>query len=397
MRHALADSAGEPTMALEDLEAPASPAVATLISTALDRAQLRYFAGLAKPLCKRNPLPWLECVQLDVGEHETTLRATDLETTVSFRIPSGFRSQPGAALIPFAAFGSIPAKGCELVSVGASETLAVIQADGTRSEYATRSTEDFPVRPSGESRQWVSLPAWQFRQMLGAVTSMMGTDVSRDNLRGMFIERRNGLLHFVATDGHRMARVSTASRGAPFSAFAPRGAVITAGRAASKLQKSTGVSIVGIGQCVGFSWANMEILGRVVNDAFPSHYENLILLNNPRVLTVDRDTLAARIKAVAQNVKSRDSGVEFRFDADASELVVSADILDVGKRVATMGATCDGGLPKGGIGFAAMYLLDALASMPEKTVRIELAGELDPALFVSADRDITVTVMPMRI
>jgi DNA polymerase-3 subunit beta len=131
---------------------------------------------------------------------------------------------------------------------------------------------------------------------------------------------------------------------------------------------------------------------KTIESQFPP-YEQVIPRGNNKVVVVDRSSLFEALKR-ATLMSSETRGVRFSLEngllhvaSDNPELGEVREEIDVGYK----------GEPLS-VGFNARYFIDLLSQMTTEQVRLELAGELDPAVVKPAEgEDYLGVVMPMRI
>ena len=121
---------------------------------------------------------------------------------------------------------------------------------------------------------------------------------------------------------------------------------------------------------------------------------NSIPKDNDKIMTVDRIALLDALRRVALVASDRTSGVKVEVSKGAMRL--SSENPDLGEAHEDLAVEYTGAPITSG--FNARYLIDALQEMGAEEVKIEMSGELDPALLrpMAAD-DYICVVMPMRI
>lgn len=172
-------------------------------------AQLRAALTRLKPAVpNRARIPVLAFVRLTAGRDGLTITATDLDLTITVRVPLlsphfGTASEPISALIPFkSTLDSLPTRKADLggnVEILCDSEAVTVSYRGRVSALPTGNIEDFPYDPH------VDVAAAQDHSLLdlGALASVapaMSTDQARPVLYGVLLDGTS----MVATDSYRL-------------------------------------------------------------------------------------------------------------------------------------------------------------------------------------------------
>jgi DNA polymerase-3 subunit beta len=132
---------------------------------------------------------------------------------------------------------------------------------------------------------------------------------------------------------------------------------------------------------------------KLIDGQFPP-YDQVIPKDNERAFTVSRLAFLDALRRVSLMSSDKTQGVrialekgKLRIESDNPDLGAAKEEIEIGYK----------GTPVQ-IGFNARYFIDLLAEIATADVRVELAGELDPAVVRPADgSDYVCVVMPMRL
>jgi DNA polymerase-3 subunit beta len=132
---------------------------------------------------------------------------------------------------------------------------------------------------------------------------------------------------------------------------------------------------------------------KLIDGQFPP-YDQVIPKDNDRAFVVSRLALLDALRRVSLMSSDKTSGVrlalekgKIRIESDNPDLGAAKEEIDVGYKGAAVQ-----------IGFNARYFVDLLGEIETPEVRVELSGELDPAVVRPADgSDYVCVVMPMRL
>jgi DNA polymerase-3 subunit beta len=223
-------------------------------------------------------------------------------------------------------------------------------------------------------------------------------DETRYNLNGVYFEyvAETEKLRMVATDGHRLAyvdrNVGAAFQGMEQGVIIPRKALVELKRLVDE-EDADEVQIGFEGNNGLVQKRGVTLVMRLIEGEFPN-YRQVIpqQLMHHLVIPVDSLTHALRRVAILSSERSRAVKLELtpgllRLSSNNPDLGEAQEELDID--YAGEGLT---------IAFNARYLLDCLAALTAKEVRLSLQDQGSPTQLIPTDDEDTLAVlMPMRI
>ena len=169
-------------------------------------------AVVSRAISSRVTLPILQNVLLK-AEAPATLRlsATNLDLAINCWIAAqveeeGATTVPARLLTDFV--NTLPSGPVRMELSVRTQSFHLI-ADRTEADFRVIDAADFPVIPTAEENDTITLAPAALRHMIQQVTFAASTDESRPTLTGVYITTEDGRLVFVATDGYRLALRST--------------------------------------------------------------------------------------------------------------------------------------------------------------------------------------------
>jgi DNA polymerase-3 subunit beta len=274
------------------------------------------------------------------------------------------------------------------------------------------SPQDFPVIPAcglPSDERFATVTAGELAAAVDRVTPYMSADDTRPHLAGACLQRKDGVLRLVATDGHRLATATVAEmshvRDDDGDRVIPRDAVEALGALlrACDPQDPVFVRVNASGTDARRVWVRTVVgtLTVVCTDASFPAWESVVpgTYEGGTDVSVDRAALLAALTAIgggrsrgkkdAPGVRllTADDALELRMEggADAPSAFVSVPAVWTGA-----GALC-----KGGVGVNGRYLDDLLSTAEDMLVTLRTGTELDPVA-METQRGVAV-VMPMRL
>jgi len=337
---------------------------------------------------KRNSMPILANVLLDAkgSGSASTLQfsATDLEVGIR-SLQSVEIEREGSLTVGAKKFFEIVRElpDQEILLESTSNSYLDIRCGRTRFTLAGTAAEEYPTLPEFSPERTVTLSADILSVMIERTMYAASVDETRYNLNGVFFEvdQDPAKLRMVATDGHRLAMVertiSADLEGLQGGVIIPRKGLAELKRLLDE-EETSEVELAFEGNSGLARTGEVTLVMRLIEGEFPNYSERLakclrrvVLLSSERSRAVKLEIGQGEAVVTSNNPDLGDARDEFDIDYDGEAV---------------------------SIGFNARYVLDALASLHAKEVRVGLQGDLSPAILVPTnDEESLAVVMPMRI
>ncbi|MES0874972.1 DNA polymerase III subunit beta [Sinimarinibacterium thermocellulolyticum] len=344
---------------------------------------------------RRQTLPVLSNVLLEVQEDELVVTATDLEIELQARA----RVQnlaPGRATVParklFDICRGLP-EGAEL-NIEAGGDKAVLKSGRSRYSLAGLRAEEFPAMGRADDGQSLTLPRRELKTLIEKTHFAMAQQDVRYYLNGMLLEVAPQRVRTVATDGHRLA-LSERERQTGWSqrsqVIVPRKAVLELLRLLDSSEEAVQIKL-STGQ-IEVDLDGVRLTSKLIDGRFPD-YERVIPETGDKRLEADRETVRRALMrtAILSNEKFR--GVRLSIDGDRLNLQThnpEHEEAEEELEVSFEGSAIE-------IGFNVNYLLDALGALDGDRFVMELKNADSSGLIHGAgDRTSKYVVMPMRL
>lgn len=361
-----------------------------------------------KAVERKSTIPVLQNLMIDMVGDRMTIAGTDLDCEMHASLPA--RSTAAVRLtVPSSLLHDAVRKSAEGVEITiAVEKAGILLAAGrARFRLPTLPAEDFPTIASGDLPHHFTLPAATLARVLDTVAFAISSEATRYYLNGVYLHTDGDHLFAVATDGHRLARMTLAlPAGAADmpSIILPRRAVaLLQGMLAEKASEkgeAADVAIALSGNKIRFETGAGVLVSKLIDGTFPD-YRRVIPTGNENRFTLDRAALAGAVDRVMTIGTGRGTAVKFAFaPEDATEsLRLSAVNPETGAANDEVAIEASDGQPVE-IGFNGKYCLDMLNATDAKAICFRLGSAGDPAIAEPADgaepRPLFV-LMPMRV
>lgn len=344
---------------------------------------------------RRQTLPILSNVLVDVSSAGLALTATDLE--VEMRVTAPLDSpQGGKTTLPARKFMDI----CRALPEGAQLDIsvekdrAVIKSGKSRFVLATLPAGEFPsieeMRPSLE----FSIAQGMLKRLIERTQFAMANQDVRYYLNGLLLEMDANELRAVATDGHRLAYCSIPNSikiEENQSVIIPRKGIGELQRLLSDIDLPVQVQI-GTNH-IRVMTDELKFTSKLIDGRFPD-YQRVIPQNADKLVIADRDILrhAVQRTSILTNEKYR----SIRLQLEPGTLKVLAHNPEQEEAEEEIAVDYAGGGLE--IGFNSTYIADALAAVTGDTVELRLSDPNSCCLIQAAgDTHCKYVVMPMRL
>lgn len=358
--------------------------------------ELQLFQGIVE---RKNTIPVLANVLVETGDGDVRLLATDLEV--------GLRTRCAAAVAEEGAV-TIPAKKLYEIVRALPETDVLIREDPKGSvkvaaekfdsRMQTLPREDFPTVPEGGGAPAFALSRELFREMVTKTQFAITGEDTRYFLNGALFVLQPAAMALVATDGHRLALVSTQRETAGMEtdevqAILPKKTLWELGRL---LVEGDGEIRYECGENhLFFEVDGRQLVSRVIDAQFPA-YDRVIPKQNDKRVEFERDRITSAVKRVALLSSERSHAVKFQIAKSA--ITVTSNSPEVGEAAESLAVDYEGDPLE--ICFNAQYFLDFLSVAETDSVQLEFKDETSQAVLRpvgDGECDYTYVIMPMRL
>jgi DNA polymerase-3 subunit beta len=365
-----------------------------------DRATLlRALAHIQSVAEKRNTIPILANVLIEVRDGRLRLTATDMEISVEEEMEAS-TSRDGRTTAPAGTLYEIVRRLPEGAVVefdhpGGDAALA-LRAGRYATSLNVLSVDDFPNMTAGSLPHQFNLPSETLRDLIDRTRFAISTEETRYYLNGIYLHVTHDKLRAVATDGHRLARVEATL---PDGAGGIPGVIIPRKTVAEirKLLDDSSVPVnIGLSETrIRFEIGPIRLTSKLIDGTFPE-YERVIPLDNDKVLSVGRKDFSDAVARVAAISHERSRPVKLTLSENL--LVLSAASPDQGTATEELDegrATYSAGPLE--IGFQARYLNDITDHINDRVEFRFSDGSAPTVVQDSADPSALYVLMPMRV
>ena len=256
--------------------------------------------------------------------------------------------------------------------------------------------DEFPTFPAVRFDESWRIKSGDLQKLISHTAFAVSTEESRPILNGVLWELRPDRMSMVATNGHRLAKMSVPVT----SDSAPSNDLIVPPKALEQVRRLFPAEEeleIGRGENhIGFRSPFTAVYTRLIEGPYPN-YEQVIPKDNDRIAVADKATLVSALKRMS--VVASDQTHRIRLSFNSGMLKFSVQTPDLGEAQDELPIRYTG--DQLDIGFNASYLLEILRYIPTDDVRITLkaperAATLEPEAW-SDSASYLCLVMPLRL
>ncbi|SDN84760.1 DNA polymerase-3 subunit beta [Psychrobacillus sp. OK028] len=366
---------------------------------------LEGLSDVIKAVSSKTTIPILTGLKLEVTNKGLYITGSDSDITIQTFIPVEINgeqvisiTEPGSIVLQARVFNEIvrklPTNDVEIEVTNQFQTH--IRSGKSEFNLIGLDASEYPLLPQIEEDRQFFIPSDLLKSIIKETVFAVSTSESRPVLTGVNWQVKEGELHCIATDSHRLAKRKTAIKDLPEGEYS----IVVPGKSLNELNKileetSSEVAIVMTQQQVLFKTGNVLFYSRLLEGNYPdtsrlipSENKTTILVNSKSLLqAIDRASLLAR--------EERNNVVRFSTLGNGF-IEVSSNSPEIGNVEEQIQAEEIVG-EELKISFSAKYMMDALKAIDGQDVKILFTGAMRPFILKSVhDDSILQLILPVR-
>lgn len=348
-----------------------------------------------RAVSSRTTLPSLGGILFVADSTGLTLRATDMEMSVSLTLPDVQIEAEGTVLLPGRLLADVARSlpdGDVTLDQRAEQRDVELTAGDARFHFRTLPAEDFPRLPEVEG-DVAALPAAPLAETIDRVARAASRDEVRPILTGVLVQAEGDSLTMVATDSYRLSVKHTkleSSLAQPIDANVPARALRELARMLGSGETETVEVALSRNQVV-FRLGQIALSSRLIEGQFPS-WRQLIPESFEHEVRLPRQELLEVTRRVSQ-LAQRNAPLRFAFAE--GELTVAAETPDIGDATEGLPAPFSGEAFE--IAFNPQFLVEGIESVEGDEIAFNISSPLRPGLLRPVgSEDFSYLVMPIR-
>lgn len=346
----------------------------------------------------RSTLPILTCVLFEVTNSKLKLVASDIELTLISEIEVS-NSEDGSVAIPSKLLNDIisvlPAG--ELSISSDDKNMVKIECSSGSYTIAGRPPDDFPVTPVLDGGKEIKIDNDSLHRIIDKTAFAVSSDMLRPALTGVLFEIGKDKITSVATDGHRLAKITLSNSS---------GSSIQPGIIIPKKFLNLIVNALGDSEDNNFVISDNHVMltiggttfyTRIIDEKYPD-YDSVIPKENDKELTVIAEELLSSVVRVSIFANKTTQQIKLTISGNSLK-ISSADPESGGSGSEEI--TCKYSGEDIEIGFNSEYLKDILRQIDTKELIVSLKAPISAGLVFPSEQaeneDYTILIMPIRL
>lgn len=356
-----------------------------------------YLQHILQVVPAKSTLPILSNILVEALENKLKISATDLDISITASMDCKVTKKGSVALparILFEIIRELPESEITIETCGQRIELKI--PNGSY-KIATVPPEDFPKLPAINTKKEININSADFVVMIRKTTFACSDDETRPALNGILWQTKGDRMQMVATDGHRLAKMSTENsklKGMYDDVIIPPKVLNLIPKLIGDESRELGI-IFGENNIV-FNLGDMILTSRLLEGPYPN-FEQVIPTDNDKKLVIARDDLASAVRRVS--ILSNTLTHQVKFSAKDNTLTLSTANADVGgEGKETLECEYTGDPVE--LGFNANYIIEVLGKVDSSDVVFELSSAVSAGLVYNTEipkDDYLCLVMPLRL
>jgi len=349
---------------------------------------------------QKMPMPALSNFHLKLDGQTLTITATDLEVTISSTIELLEASGSGGVLVNAKRFHELVRELPDVpLEIEVIEPFKVKLRGVGVGQYDLPGEDpiDFPELPTVDSKLSFKLPTEVFKRIVGKTIFAVSKDEMRPVLTGVLFQLRSSELRVIATDGHRLSRVTRMGIdyiGDPRDEIIPMKALNLLAR---NLSDGDQLDIALAETRASFTTSGQRLITRLIDGHYPK-YESVIPTGNPNRMQVKMSDFMSNIRRV--QIFSSHISKQIKLSVSSGSASIEAEDPEYGGRAHEEVNVDYVGEPLE-IAYNATYLMDSLRQVDTEEAIFELGAANDAAVIRPTtqqdNEDFLMLLMPIRL
>jgi DNA polymerase-3 subunit beta len=357
---------------------------------------LKAIASVNGVVEKKNTIPVLQNIKLEVKDDNVVLSATDMDILVTTTFVCDMKTAGTTTVLAqmfFDIVRKIP-ESAPIIITQDNPNILQIKAGKSKYNLPCISAEEFPNISEGELGEEFTVDSAKLIEMIDKTRFAISNDETRYYLNGLFLQgmkRDSGFeLRCIATDGHRLAlSFMEANLNTPFGVIIPKKSVAEIRRIVDGAE-SVKISVSRIKIKVVSNQATL--VSKLIDGEFPD-YEKVLPKNNSRIAVINKKEFFEALDRVSTVATDKHRSIKLLLENGKMNLQVSTndgsfayEELEVNYLEEKIEA-----------GFNSRYLMDVVGQVEGGEVLMRFRDGNSPALVEAKGMNSVFVIMPVRI
>ncbi|CEM61467.1 DNA polymerase III subunit beta [Treponema phagedenis] len=356
---------------------------------------LKELAIAQEIISNKTAISILSNVLLTAKEGSLILKATDIKVNFETKIPVDIQEEGSTTVFCdkfVSVISSLPQGEIEITEKDQKLIITSV-AKKAKFQLRTISDNDFPVFSEPDNIQFFEINTKDFKEMIEQTVFSVSDDETRYFMNGVYMEKKNENLIFVATDGRRLAYIEK-NFGITIPDF--KGIIIPP-KILSIINRRTqneGSIAIGVGEKnIFFNFGSYKFSSVLIDGQFPN-YDKVIPENQDKSFEIEKSELTDALKRVALLVEQKTRRIFFNLNSGS--LIISSEENELGQAKEEIPCQYEGDEIVMALNY--LYVEEPLKVINSDRIKIEFTDPMRAiTLRAEPNKDFFHIIMPMQI
>ncbi len=342
---------------------------------------------------KKESLPVLSCVVLDVGGNECVVKSTNLEAGVEVHVHAEVKEK-GVIAVPVSVLSqTIRSSSGDKITLRVDQGNLRIESKGLKTVIKAVPHEEFPALPRDMSENDIVIPRESLITLFQSVSYAASSSMIRPELGSVYLSINEGALTAVATDSFRLAEKTNPFKGdVSGDVLIPLKHVHEMSHILERLTENE-ITLSTSDTQLSLSTNTVVFVSRVIDGTFPN-YKEILPKNFSTEATLLKADFAESLRK-ARIFSGADQHVGFHLYPKKKVFDVTAQSAAIGEMSDSLEAAVTG--EDIDVNFHIGYVADALQSIPSDSIVLGFSGAGKPLVIRGVgDSTFTYLAMPLN-
>jgi len=344
----------------------------------------------------RTPKPILLCVKITAADDKLTIAATDLEVAIRYSDTQVQIDQPGEVLVDAARLRDIVRESVDdSISIEKAGDQVAIKGQDSHFKLNAPAASDFPAVPDFEGEPDFQILGGHLKQLIGQTLFAVAKESTRYAFNGVLMNAKAKKIHFVATDGRRLAmakgELATSDKldKDGVKCIIPQKALQLIDKLIDDPEEAMSFQIRE--NRMIFHTSSATLTSNLVEGEFPP-YEDVIPKEGDKHMIASTADFLSAIKRASLLTTDESKGVRLAFTKKGLKLTSRSP--EAGEAEVNFACKYDGGDLE--IGFNPVFVTDALRVVDSDEIELEMTAPNRPGL-LKGGANFLYVIMPVNL
>ena len=349
---------------------------------------------------KKNTLPILSNILLEVRENSLILSSTDMDISITERLECNVIEEGSTTVLAQTLYDIIRklSDSSEIEFISNDGKIMSLRSGKSKFSLSCLPKEDFPIIEIGNLENEINIISHDLLKLISKTRFAISNEETRYFLNGVYfhkkIEAETNYLSVVATDGHRLAKFDSKFK----NSIPDITGVIIPKKTINELSKllidvDSLVKINLSSNKIVFFIENSVLISKLIDGNFPD-YKRVIPTNNNNILKVNRQDLSQAVDRVSTITNDKLPVIKFKILNN----IMNLSAVNSENGMATEDITTKYSGEEIEIGFNSKYILEMINNLEDDNITLSFKDSASPVTASEeSNPDLVYVLMPMRV